>query len=90
MDFSEDTQQVLEFLDYLTGNRLRKRDDLGAILETAASTGDADLAADIIFSGKALWTLSRKLKRIRNEEEGAELLQREVINETEKLRSMLA
>lgn len=63
MQFSKDTQQVLEFLDYTTGGTLRKRNDLGLILETLAENNQPELANELIFYGSALWKSHKILKR---------------------------
>ncbi len=42
MQFSAETQSVLTYLDQQTENGLRKRDDLGAIMEIGASVGAAE------------------------------------------------
>lgn len=62
MELSEDTRQVLEFLDYTSGGSLRKRNDLGAILEILATKNNANLANDLIFYGSALWGSYRIIK----------------------------
>lgn len=51
---SIDTNQVLEFLDYVSSNSLRSRYELGAILEVGAQNGMPDETDDLIFSGKLL------------------------------------
>ncbi len=63
MKLSDDTLQVLSFLDYTSGNNLRKRNDLGTILEIGALTGNYALIDRIIFNGKYLWSLHLLLKR---------------------------
>ncbi len=51
---SIDTKQVLEFLDYVSSNSLRARNELGAILELGAQNGIPDETDELIFSGKFL------------------------------------
>jgi hypothetical protein len=89
MKYSEDTKQVLDFLDYMTGDNLRKRNDLGAVLEIGAAIGKAALVDDIIFTGKSLWTLSQKIRRTAKDEEGAELLQQELAKQIDEIKEML-
>lgn len=62
MEFSEDTKQVLEFLDYTSGGTLRKRNDLGIILETLAAQNQPEIANELIFYGSALWGSYRIIK----------------------------
>ncbi|MGB9913615.1 MAG: hypothetical protein ACPLRO_09640, partial [Candidatus Kapaibacteriota bacterium] len=62
MKLSEDTNQVLEFLDYTSGGTLRKRKDLGALLEALAGNNNYTLANELIFYGAALWGGYRILK----------------------------
>ena len=63
MNISQDTEQVLSFLDETTDGNLRKRSDLGAILEIGADSGNAELINKIIFYGKYHWSLYQKIKR---------------------------
>lgn len=63
MDLSEDTLRVLEFLDFTSSQTLRKREDLGIILETLATNNKPELANEIIFYGSALWGTYRILKK---------------------------
>ncbi|MGQ9819174.1 MAG: hypothetical protein ACUVQ1_04530 [Candidatus Kapaibacteriales bacterium] len=55
MELSNDTKEVLKFLDYTSGNSLRKRNDLGVLLEILASNNQAEVANKLIFIGSALW-----------------------------------
>jgi hypothetical protein len=63
MKISADTEKALEFLDYISGNNLRKRNDLGVILEIGASFGEDELVNDIIFYGSASWNISLTMKK---------------------------
>lgn len=63
MDISQDTEKALEFLDYMSGGNLRKRNDIGLILELGATYGESNLVNDIIFYGSACWNLSLTLKK---------------------------
>ena len=78
MQLSEDTLQVLSFLDYTSGNNLRKRNDLGTILEIGAATGDYETIDSIIFNGKYLWNLHILLKRENLEQDAFEKLLGEI------------
>lgn len=55
MDLSNDTKAILDFLDYTSGNSLRKRNDLGVLLEILASNNQSEIANNLIFIGSALW-----------------------------------
>lgn len=63
MELSEDTLRILEFLDYTSSQTLRKREDLGVILETLATNNKPELANELIFYGSALWGSYRILKK---------------------------
>lgn len=63
MELSPDTEEVLNFLDLVTGENLRKRNDLGTILEVLAKGNKANLANDLIFYGSALWNTFKISKR---------------------------
>lgn len=63
MTLSPDTEKILIFLDYVTNNSLRKRDDLGIILEVLATENKINLANELLFYGSALWNTFRISKR---------------------------
>ncbi|MCX7909391.1 MAG: hypothetical protein N2560_07740 [Ignavibacteria bacterium] len=63
MQFSEDTNRILEFLDYTSSGTLRKRNDLGTILEVLASRNKPELANELIFYGSALWASYKIFRR---------------------------
>lgn len=63
MKLSSDTEEILSFLDYVTGNSLRKRRDLGVILEVLATENKISLANKLLFYGSALWNTFRISKR---------------------------
>lgn len=86
MELSKDTIAVLEFLDFTTGNNLRKRNDLGTILEIGAVKSAYSLVNKIIFTGKYLWNLHGLLKKTANDEEGRERLISEATISTKSLK----
>ncbi len=85
MELCKDTEEILEFLDYSSGASLRKRDDLGAILELGAAFDEPELVADIIFHGAALWKLYKTIATSEPNAEGIEKL----ITETKETESIL-
>ena len=90
MELSKDTLEVLEFLDYTTGGNLRKRNDLGAILEIGAMKGDYQIVEKIIFTGKYLWNLHSSLIKAGEASEGTENMKREAVDSTENLKVYLS
>lgn len=62
MELSKDTKHIIEFLDYTSGNTLRKRNDLGIILEILASNNQSQIANELIFYGSALWNSANLMK----------------------------
>jgi hypothetical protein len=88
MKLSEDTIQVLEFLDYTSSNTLRKRNDLGVILEVLATNNLPDLANDIIFYGAALWNTFKTFKK-NPSNEGTSKLVIEIENLFNKMENFL-
>lgn len=63
MEFSSDTEAVLKFLDEASDNSLRKRQDIGTILETGATFNLVEQINKIIFSGASLWNIANTIKR---------------------------
>ena len=90
MELSKDTTAVLEFLDYTTGNNLRKRNDLGTILEIGAQTSAYILVNQIIFTGKYLWNLHRMLKKTSGDAEGREKLISEATVSAQSLKEYIS
>ena len=89
MQFSKDTEEVLGFLDFSTGDNLRKRNDLGNLLEIGASFDVFEIFNDLLFTGTYLWNVSQKLKRAQPREEGIETLNQELAKSTEELSELL-
>ena len=76
MNLSIDTIEILKFLDLTSGNNLRKRNDLGIILEIGATFNQPELIDEIIFKGMYFWNISTTLKKTTNPDE-LKLLQSE-------------
>lgn len=74
MEISKDTIEVLNFLDYISDNSLRKRADIGVILEIGASAGDYDNVNNIILYGTSLWTLYQTVKKHQANPSASDLL----------------
>jgi hypothetical protein len=90
MNLSPDTEAVLQHLDGITNNNLRKRNDLGTILEIGAENDAFELVNTIIFSGAALWKLFNTLKKAEPGSEGYKTLEKEFANVLNDLRAQLA
>jgi len=89
MKLSPDTQQVLSFLEEITGGNLRKKSDIGTILEIGASTNRPGLVTDIIFQGKILWNLYKTLNRQSGSEHNPEFIRQELAKSLVELRIKL-
>jgi len=88
MEISKDTLEVLEFLDYTSSGTLRKRNDLGIILEILATNNLPELANEIIFYGSALWGSYRVAKT--NPDFDTSLLKKEIENLFDKMTQYLS
>lgn len=86
MTFSDDTNNVLNALDYISGNSLRKRNDIASIIEICATYDGFELLNNVIFTGKSVWNLQSKINKISDSDEGAHLIKNELLNNIEKLR----
>jgi len=89
MKISKDTEEILQFLDYTTNENLRKREDLGTILELSATYGEVDALNDIIFSASSLWKIHKTIQRAGEVNEGIEKLKTESVNQADFLKSKL-
>jgi|YNPMSStandDraft_1061717.scaffolds.fasta_scaffold00431_9 hypothetical protein len=87
MKISEDTQNVINFLDEFSPDGLRKRNDLAVILEITAQMNDYALANKIIFTGKSVYNLNRKFKKTQGT--GADLLQNQLLKSLDELVELL-
>ncbi len=63
MNISKDTEEVLKFLDYVSANSLRKRNDLAEILEIGAATGKHSSINNLILFGTSLWTIHNTVNK---------------------------
>lgn len=88
MNISEDTRRVIEFLDEYSGGTLRKKNDLAIILEITANLGDFATANKIIFTGKSVYNLYKKLKKTKGQ--GLDLLQKQLLRSIDELKNFLA
>ncbi len=90
MDLSPDTENVLNYLDQVSGGGLRKRNDVGTLLELAAARGAHKEMNDLIFHGRHLFNLYTTLRKSSAGAEGYRVLEREFTTAIETVRSLLA
>jgi len=90
MNLSPDTEAVLAHLDEITKGALRKKNDLGTILELSATKGAADAFNALLRTGTGLWKVYGTLRRIQAGAEGYLVLEREFGTLLNELRSALA
>jgi len=90
MAFSSDIENVLNYLDQVSGEGLRKRNDLGTLLDLAADSGQDEAINDVIFRGRHLHNLYRTLRKTSPGAEGFASLEREFTSAVEALREVLA
>lgn len=90
MEISGDTENVLAFLDSYSNGNLRKRDDLGTILELAARSGAHEAMNDALFTGRQLFSLYTTLRHESPGSEGFRKLEEEFRRTVEALRAAVA
>lgn len=90
MQLSEDTQAVLDFLQDAIEGGLRKRNDVGTLLELGATHGDAELFNALTHTGTALWKVYGTLRRVTPGAEGYRTLEQEFGNLLNTLREHMA
>ncbi len=88
MEFSQDTEAILAYLDSSVANGLRKRSDLGVLFEIGAQMGAAQEFNTVVFTGKAVWNLFSSMRRAGGGRE-TEPLQREFASNVNTLRELL-
>jgi hypothetical protein len=90
MQISDDTQAVLSWLDNDEGSALRKRNDLGVLMELAATQNDAETFNRTVHTGTALWKLYSVLRKQQAGADGYANLEREFGAHLNSLRELLA
>ncbi|MCC6846633.1 MAG: hypothetical protein IT283_10035 [Bacteroidetes bacterium] len=89
MKFSDDVEAALGYIE-TSGAALRKRSDIGIILECGAETCDPQTINAIIFHGKNAWSIYSILRRMRQNESGFQNMEREFMSSINALRTLLA
>ena len=90
MALSEDTENVLSYLDQKSGQGLRKRNDMGTLLELAAEKDASEEINDLAFHGSFLYNLYSTLRKSPPGSEGYPRLEKEFAAAVEKVRELLA
>lgn len=90
MQLSDDTRAVLDYLNDLVEGGLRKRNDVGTILELGASFNEPDLVNDLIRTGTAVWKVYSTLRRLSQGDQGFRQLEEEFALQMNTLREQLA
>lgn len=90
MNISNDTKEVVAFLQDLSGGNLRKPNDLGIFMEIGASNGLGILMNEFIFNGASIWHLSQALKKTKQGEEGFSKIEKELNENIKKIHSQIS
>lgn len=90
LQLSDDTESVLDYLDKAVEGGLRKRLDIGVLLELGATHNEADLFNSTVRTGTGLWKVHGTLKRVGKGDEGFRLLEQEFGLQLNELRELLA
>ena len=90
MTLSQDTESVLSVLDEAVEGGLRKRNDVGTLLELAASANEADAFNKLTQVGTGLWKVYGVLRRIEPGSEGYPQMEKEFGNLLNELRELMA
>jgi hypothetical protein len=85
MKISKDTSEILEFLDFTSEGNLRKRNDLGIILEVGATYGEEERINNILLIGSSLWNLDQTIRRSDSNADGYEKLKSEIMKIADEL-----
>lgn len=88
MTFSQDTETILQYLENYAPHGLRKRLDIGVVLEVGAHIGAAQELNDLVFTGKVVWNLYVTLRKAGSNQD-AEAVQREFTTHIQTLRENL-
>lgn len=87
---SVDTLAALEYFDSAIEGGLRKRNDIGTILELGATFGMAKHFLDITRTGTAMWKVYSTLRRLKQGDVGFRQLEEQFSSQMNALREQLA
>ncbi|NQW30871.1 MAG: hypothetical protein HQ472_10210 [Ignavibacteria bacterium] len=90
MQIGPDTTSVLEYLDSSVEGGLRKRNDIGVLLELGAQNSLGDTFNSIVTTGTGLWKVYGILKRLKPGAEGYSTIEIEFGNLLNEIRELLA
>lgn len=88
MNISDDTKNVVSFLNSATNGKIKRIEDLSLILEIGATEGLSQEINDLIFIGASIYKLSEALK---NNElvENSNLIKKELANNIIEIKKIL-
>ena len=90
MELSDDTINVLDFLEEYSEAGLRKRNDLGTLFELTALRDAVQEMNDLLFHGTHCYNLFHTLRRAGSGTEGFQNLEKEFTEAAERLRQLMA
>lgn len=90
MELSDDTAIALEHLNNSIEGGLRKRNDIGTILELSISLDASDQFNELTRTGTAVWKVYSTLRRVKQGDEGFRQLEDEFARQMNSLREQLA
>jgi hypothetical protein len=90
LELSADTESVLSYLDEAVEGGLRKRGDVGVLLELGALQFKPELFNALTTSGTAVWKVYGVLKRTKPGDERYRLLEEEFGQQLNAMREQLA
>jgi hypothetical protein len=89
MPLSDPARSLLQEIDTLSGRSLRRRDDLGLLIDCALGSGRNEILADLAFRAKFAWKSHSIMQRIGKGADGYEALAREFMSAVEEIRRLL-
>ncbi len=89
MEFSPETLAALEVLDQFTSHKLRKREDVGTLLEIGVTASAAAEFNKLVFQSKVSWNVYNVLNKSSASEDAYPMLEREFGQSIADLREAL-
>lgn len=90
MQLSPDTEAVLAVLEESVSGGLRKRADIGVLLEAGAQTNQPELFNSIVTAGTGVWKVYNTLRKLKPGDEGFRLIEEEFGRQLNSLRENMA
>jgi hypothetical protein len=90
MNISDETKNIIDFLQEISENKLRKADDLALIIEVSASYDGFEELKKLAFVGSSIKNINSTIKRAQQNSDGIDKLFQELQNSLIEFQNLLS